>query len=144
MSVSQILSAKGHDVVTAKSTDTVQSVAQLLAMKRIGAVIIVNSAGKIEGIVSERDIVRVIAADGASALDLKVNAVMTSKVKTCTETDSETELMALMTANRIRHLPVVSNGKLLGMISIGDVVKHRIEAIEHEAQDLKAYISSAG
>jgi CBS domain-containing protein len=144
MSVSQILSAKGHDVVTAKSTDTVQSVAQLLATKRIGAVIILNSAGKIEGIVSERDIVRVIAADGASALDLKVNAVMTSKVKTCTETDSETELMALMTANRIRHLPVVSNGKLLGMISIGDVVKHRIEAIEHEAQDLKAYISSAG
>jgi signal-transduction protein with cAMP-binding, CBS, and nucleotidyltransferase domain len=144
MSVSNILSAKGRDVVTAKSDDTVRSVAQLLATRRIGAIVILNSAGKIDGIVSERDVVRVIAADGASALDLKVSKVMTSKVKTCSETDSEVELMAMMTANRIRHLPVVAHGKLTGMISIGDVVKHRIEAIEHEAQDLKAYIASAG
>jgi signal-transduction protein with cAMP-binding, CBS, and nucleotidyltransferase domain len=144
MSVSNILSAKGRDVVTAKSDDTVRSVAQLLATRRIGAVVILNSAGKIDGIVSERDVVRVIAADGASALDHKVSKVMTSKVKTCSETDSEVELMAMMTANRIRHLPVVAHGKLTGMISIGDVVKHRIEAIEHEAQDLKAYIASAG
>jgi signal-transduction protein with cAMP-binding, CBS, and nucleotidyltransferase domain len=144
MSVSNILSAKGRDVVTAKSDDTVQSVAQLLATRRIGAIVILNSAGKIDGIVSERDVVRVIAADGASALDHKVSKVMTSKVKTCSETDSEVELMAMMTANRIRHLPVVAHGKLTGMISIGDVVKHRIEAIEHEAQDLKAYIASAG
>jgi CBS domain-containing protein len=144
MSVSNILSAKGRDVVTAKSDDTVRTVAQLLATRRIGAVVILNSAGKIDGIVSERDVVRVIAADGASALDHKVSKVMTSKVKTCSETDSEVELMAMMTANRIRHLPVVAHGKLTGMISIGDVVKHRIEAIEHEAQDLKAYIASAG
>jgi CBS domain-containing protein len=144
MTVSHILSAKGRDVVTAKSDDTVRSVAQTLANRRIGAVIILNDAGRIEGIISERDVVRCIAAEGAAALDLKVSKVMTSKVKTCTEADSEAELMVMMTENRIRHLPVVSHGKLVGMISIGDVVKYRIQAIEHEAEDLKAYIATAG
>jgi CBS domain-containing protein len=144
MSVSHILKAKGRDVVTVKSEDSVRSVAQILANRRIGAVVILSSAGKIDGIISERDIVRVIAADGAGALDHKVSDVMTSKVKTCNESDSEAELMAMMTEHRIRHLPVVSHGKLTGMISIGDVVKYRIEAIEHEAEDLKAYIASAG
>jgi CBS domain-containing protein len=144
MSVSHILSAKGRDVVTAKSDDTVRSVAQTIAKRRIGAVVVLNGAGKIEGIISERDIVRAIAADGAGALEHEVSSVMTSKVKTCSETDSEAELMTMMTANRIRHLPVVTHGKLVGMISIGDVVKYRIEAIEHEAEDLKAYIATAG
>jgi signal-transduction protein with cAMP-binding, CBS, and nucleotidyltransferase domain len=144
MTVSHILSAKGRDVVTAKSDDTIRSVAQTLANRRIGAVIILNDAGRIEGIISERDVVRCIAADGAGALDFKVSKVMTSKVKTCTEADSEAELMVMMTENRIRHLPVVSHGKLAGMISIGDVVKYRIQAIEHEAEDLKAYIATAG
>jgi CBS domain-containing protein len=144
MTVSHILSAKGRDVVTAKSEDTVRSVAQTLANRRIGAVIILNDTGRIEGIISERDVVRAIAAEGAAALDFKVSKVMTSKVKTCTEADSEAELMVMMTENRIRHLPVVSHGKLVGMISIGDVVKYRIQAIEHEAEDLKAYIATAG
>jgi CBS domain-containing protein len=144
MTVSHILSAKGRDVVTAKSDDTIASVAQTLATKRIGAVVILNSTGKIEGIISERDIVRAIAADGAGALTMSVSKAMTSKVRTCDEMDTETDLMAVMTANRIRHLPVVTKGHLVGMISIGDVVKFRIEAIEREAENMKAYIATAG
>ncbi len=144
MSVSHILRAKGSGTITAKSTDKVRSIAQTLAEKRIGAIVIVNAQGSIEGIVSERDVVRCIAKDGAGGLDLTVAQVMTSKVKTCSESDSEIELMALMTENRIRHLPVVKDKKLIGMISIGDVVKYRIEAIEREANDMKAYIASAG
>ena len=141
MSVSHILRAKGAGTITAKSTDKVRSIAQTLAEKRIGAIVIVNKDGAIEGIVSERDVVRCIAKDGAAALDLAVSHVMTKKVKTCSETDSEIEIMAMMTENRIRHLPVVNGERLIGMISIGDVVKNRIEAIEREANEMKAYIS---
>ena len=144
MSVSHILRGKSGGTITAKATDKVRSIAQTLAEKRIGAIVIVNKDGGIDGIVSERDVVRCIAKDGAGALDLAVSQVMTKKVKTCSESDSEIEIMALMTENRIRHLPVVNAGKLIGMISIGDVVKNRIEAIEREANDMKAYIASAG
>lgn len=144
MSVAHILGTKSRDVVSAKSQDTVRSIAQTLTTKRIGAVVILSDTGTIEGIISERDVVRCIAIDGAGALDFKVSMVMTTKVKTCAETDSESELMAMMTENRIRHLPVVHKGKLTGMISIGDLVKFRIEAIEREAADMKAYISNAG
>lgn len=144
MTVSHILNAKGRDVVTAKSGDLIMSVVQTLAKLRIGAVVILNDAGRIEGIISERDVVRVLGSEGALALDYKVSKVMTSKVRTCTEADSETELMAMMTENRIRHLPVVNGSKLAGMISIGDLVKFRIEAIEREAAEMKAYISSSG
>ena len=111
-----------------------------IAINRIGtanssktAIVILNESGKIEGIVSERDVVRCLATEGAKALDVPVSKIMTKGVKTCSEDDSESELMALMTENRIRHLPVVNHGKLVGMISIGDVVKFRIEAIEREA-----------
>jgi CBS domain-containing protein len=144
MSVSHILRAKGRDITTAKSTDNLHSIAQTLAAKRIGAIVVVDAKGHIEGIISERDVVRCVAQDGAEALGIKVSQVMTKKVKTCSESDSEIELMALMTENRIRHLPVVTDGKLAGMISIGDVVKYRIEAIEREASEMKAYIASAG
>jgi CBS domain-containing protein len=144
MSVSHILNTKGRSVVTAAPQDTVRSVAKALAEKRIGAIIVTNQNNVIQGIVSERDIVRCIATQGMDALEIPVSKIMTSKVKTCADEDSEIELMALMTENRIRHLPVVNNGKLGGMISIGDVVKFRIEAIEREAAEMKAYISSAG
>jgi CBS domain-containing protein len=144
MSVSHILQKKGRAVFTAASTDTVRSLAASLAEKRIGAIIISNEKQAILGIVSERDVVRAIAADGPSALDHPASKIMTKNVKTCSEQDSEIELMALMTENRIRHLPVVTGGKLAGMISIGDVVKNRIEAIEREAADMKAYIANAG
>jgi CBS domain-containing protein len=143
MSVSHILKSKGRDVVTAKPTDSLNSIAQTLASKKIGAIIILSENGKIEGIISERDVVRCLAAEGAKALDVPVSKIMTKGVKTCSEDDSETELMALMTENRIRHLPVVDKGKLTGMISIGDVVKFRIEAIEREAADMKAYIAGS-
>lgn len=144
MTVSQILKAKGRDVITAAPTSKVSDVARILSERRIGAVVITGAGGRIEGIVSERDVVRQIGKEGAKALDLPVSAIMTRNVRTAREGDSESELMALMTEHRIRHLPVVNDGKLAGMISIGDVVKNRIEAIEREAADMKAYISTAG
>ena len=143
MSVSHILKQKGRDVITAKPTDTVKQVAELLSSKRIGAIIVSTGDGKIDGIVSERDIVRAIGLEGAAALGKPISSVMTSNVRSCNDDDSETELMALMTQHRIRHLPVVTAGKLSGMISIGDVVKFRIEQIERDAADMKAYISGA-
>ena len=143
MSVSHILKLKGRDVITVLPSATVKAVAEVLATKRIGAVIVSSGGGKIEGIVSERDIVRAVATTGAAALDKHVSTVMSKNVRTCNEDDSETELMALMTQHRIRHLPVAVNGKLSGMISIGDVVKFRIEEIERDAADMKAYIAGS-
>jgi CBS domain-containing protein len=144
MTVAQILNAKGRGVITAQPGDTVNAVAQILATKKIGAVIIVDAQGRIEGIVSERDIVRAVALGGPKALDKPVREFMTASVRTCGPGDSEAELMSLMTEHRVRHLPVVEGGKLGGMISIGDVVKNRIEAIEREAEEMKSYIASSG
>ncbi len=144
MSVSHILGVKGRSVVTATAKETVHGTAQKLAQHKIGAVVVVDDKGAISGIVSERDIVRALAEQGAKALASPVSAIMSKKVKTCKAGDSETELMALMTSHRIRHLPVVEGGKLAGMISIGDIVKFRIEAIEREAEEMKSYIASAG
>jgi CBS domain-containing protein len=144
MTVAQILNAKGRTVITAQPGDTVLTVAQTLATKKIGAVVIVDAQGRIGGIVSERDIVRAVALGGPKALDKPIREFMTASVRTCTPRDTEGELMALMTEHRVRHLPVVEAGKLGGMISIGDVVKHRIEAIEREAEEMKSYIASSG
>jgi CBS domain-containing protein len=143
MAVSHILGVKGRNVFTVRPADTVEAVAKLLGEKRIGAVVVTDLAGHIAGIVSERDVVRHIASEGAAVLKKPASAIMTSNVHTCADGDSEQELMTLMTTRRIRHLPVVKNGKLDGMISIGDVVKFRIEAIEREAEDMKAYIAGA-
>ncbi len=143
MSVSQILKQKGRDVITASPGDTVQAVAETLGKMRIGAVVVSSGGGKIDGIVSERDVVRAVGEQGGAALSKPVSSIMTKNVKSCSDNDSEMELMALMTQHRIRHLPVVTDGKLSGMISIGDVVKFRIEAIERDAADMKAYISGA-
>jgi CBS domain-containing protein len=144
MTVAQILKSKGRNVVTASADDTVRSIASTLTERRIGAVIIVEKDGSIDGIISERDIVHAIAKNGPKALDMKARQIMTEDVHTCEPADSEAELMALMTNQRIRHLPVLENGKLAGMISIGDVVKYRMEAIEREADEMKQYISQAG
>jgi CBS domain-containing protein len=143
MSVSNILGVKGRNVFTARPTDKIADIVKSLAEKRIGAVVITDANGQIAGIVSERDVVKHLAAEGAGLLSKPVSAIMTSSVKTCNEGDDEQELMTLMTENRIRHLPVVSGGKLAGMISIGDVVKYRIECIEREADQMKAYIAGA-
>ncbi|MBL8905324.1 MAG: CBS domain-containing protein [Rhizobiales bacterium] len=144
MSVAQILSAKGRTVHTAMASDKLEAVAKTLADKRIGSVVITDGKGGIAGILSERDIVRAVARNGAGALELPASSAMTSDVRTCAPSDSEAELMAVMTAHRIRHLPVIEGGRLAGMISIGDVVKFRIEAIEREAEDMKSYIATAG
>lgn len=143
MSVSHILKSKGRDVITVAPTASVAAVAEILAKRRIGAVVVSSDGAKIQGIVSERDVVRCLAEKGAACLALPVEGIMSRNVKTCEEGDSEIEIMALMTENRIRHLPVVAAGKLAGMISIGDVVKSRIEAIEREAENMKAYIAGA-
>ena len=143
MSVAHILKTKGRNVVTVMPNATVADVTDALARHKIGAVIVSRGDGKIDGIVSERDIVRSLAEKGAGALTTPASDIMTRTVKTCQDHDSESELMALMTENRIRHLPVVSDGRLSGMISIGDVVKFRIEAIEREAAEMKAYIAGA-
>jgi CBS domain-containing protein len=144
MAVSQILSAKGRDVVTASTTDKIEFIARKLAEYRIGAIVIVDASGGIAGILSERDIIKLIAQEGAAALGRDAGSIMTRSVKTCREGDSEKDLMRLMTENRIRHLPVVHQDKVIGMVSIGDVVKFRIEHIEREAEEMKNYIASAG
>jgi CBS domain-containing protein len=144
MSVSHILGVKGRSVITSSPHESVHATAQKLSQNRIGAVVVVNEKGGIAGIVSERDIVRALAENGAAAMTQPVSGIMSKTVKTCKFGDSEIELMALMTTHRIRHLPVVDGGALAGMISIGDIVKFRIEAIEREAEDMKSYIASAG
>ena len=144
MAVSHILGVKGRNVITATPKETIEITASKLSEHRIGAVVVTDDKGAIAGIVSERDIVRAVAKHGAAAMAMPVSGVMSKAVQTCKAGDSETELMTLMTEHRIRHLPVVDGGKLAGMISIGDVVKFRIEAIEREAEEMKSYIASAG
>lgn len=144
MAVVHILKQKGSDVVTVKPTDTVQTIVDLLARHRIGAVVVVDPKGDIAGIVSERDVVRAMAGNASAVIGKTAADIMTSKVRTCSPGDTEADLMSLMTEHRIRHLPVVANGRLAGMISIGDVVKHRIETMEREAEEMKSYIASAG
>jgi CBS domain-containing protein len=144
MAVAQILRQKGRSVITVRPQETLAGVAGILAKNRIGAVVVVDDRGGIAGILSERDVVRVIADKGAEGLTLAARDAMTTKVRTCSPDDTESDLMALMTELRVRHLPVVDGGKLAGMVSIGDVVKHRIESIEREAEELKTYIASAG
>lgn len=143
MTVAMILNEKGRDVVTAKATDTVGDICKTLSERRIGAILVTNAAGQIEGIVSERDVVRVIGKDGPSALEQSVDSVMTHAVVTCADTDTVNSVMARMSAGRFRHMPVVSGGKLVGLVSIGDIVKHRIAQIEREAAQMRDYIAMA-
>ena len=144
MAVAHILRQKGTSVVTVEPGDSVQTVVDILARHRIGAVVVVDPAGGIAGIVSERDVVRAMVGDAAAVVGKTAGDIMTTKVRTCTPHDSEAELMQMMTESRIRHLPVIANGRVAGMISIGDVVKLRIETMEAEADQMKTYIASAG
>ena len=144
MTVKAILSRKGGDVVTIAPTATLSAAVKLLAERRIGAILVTGPDNRVAGILSERDIVRAVALSGSKALDRPVREFMTASVRTCAPRDTEAELMALMTEHRVRHLPVVEGGKLGGMISIGDVVKNRIEEIEREAEEMKSYIASSG
>ncbi|MGH6719781.1 MAG: CBS domain-containing protein [Alphaproteobacteria bacterium] len=140
MNVETILRAKGSAVATVEPDISVRAAAKLLSEKRIGALVVTDKDGRIAGIVSERDLVRVIAADGARALDTRVADLMSRDVVTCGPAETIEAVMAVMTARRIRHLPVVDSGRLAGIVSIGDVVKSRIEETELEARSLRDYV----
>ena len=140
MFVSDILSQKGGLVFSVTPGTTVAEVAKQLSVRRIGSVLVLSDQSEVAGIVSERDLVRALATHGAKAMELEARQIMTRDVVTCHPDDSIDEVMQTMTSGRFRHLPVVRHGELLGLVSIGDVVKARIEETEHEAEALKAYI----
>lgn len=144
MPVISILKTKGRHIFTVDSGESLATITKSLAGKRIGAVVVTDASGAIAGIVSERDVVRALAEHGAAALKMSAADVMSSPVRTCTPEDTEAELMSLMTVHRIRHLPVLEEGRLAGMISIGDVVKFRMEGMQREAEDMRSYIETAG
>ena len=143
MLVKNILAEKGGDIFTLAPDATVMDALQSMARHNVGALIVTTPDMAIKGIFSERDVVRAISRDGKSALDKSVAQLMTTKVKTCTEDSTVPELMEQMTTGRFRHLPVERGGKLIGVVSIGDIVKRRIEEIEREAEDIRSYIASA-
>ena len=141
MSVSEILSGKGGNVITVAPDTSLDEVAGTLAKHKIGA-LVAKDGDAVCGIVSERDIVRHIASDGGDALQHTVGDCMTKAVISCTRSDTIDTVMEKMTAGRFRHLPVIEEGELLGIISIGDVVKRKIEQAERDAEELKRYIAS--
>ena len=143
MTVARILATKGRDVVTAQPDLTLREAADLLCHKKIGAVVVAGPAGEVLGILSERDIVRAVSAGGAEALKDQIANHMTTKVISATEDQPIDRTMSVMTESRIRHLPVLRDGRLAGLVSIGDVVKIRIESIETEHRALREYIASA-
>ena len=143
MTVTTILAAKGGDVVSIQPTADLAAAAALLAARRIGAVIVLGAGGRLVGILSERDIVRAIDRRGASALQDPVGQVMTRDVATCGLDDSVNSIMERMTAGKFRHMPVVQNDSVVGIVSIGDVVKNRLEAMERETEAMRDYIRSA-
>ena len=140
MFVSDILSQKGGFVFTVTAGTSIAQVAQQLSVRRIGSVLVLDQEGAVAGIVSERDLVRALATHGNKALELEARQVMTRDVVTCDPDDSIDQVMESMTRGRFRHLPVVRHGELLGLVSIGDIVKWRLEETRHEAEALKAYI----
>jgi CBS domain-containing protein len=142
MIVEQILNDKGHTVVTLLASHTLRQAAQLLDDKKIGAVVALDENERIIGVLSERDIVRQVARQGAAALDMAVGNAMTRAVVTVTSTTPVDEAMQVMTDRRIRHLPVVHNDRLTGVISIGDLVKWKIAETEAEANAMKSYLSA--
>jgi CBS domain-containing protein len=140
MTVKAILSVKGRDVVTIDPAADLATAAKLLAEHRLGAVVVTGADRLVVGILSERDIVCALATHGAAALRAPVAEVMTRKVVTCNEAETITGIMERMTAGKFRHVPVVEQGRLVGIVSIGDVVKHRLGDMEHEAAALHGYI----
>ena len=142
MYVETILRKKGDSIVTVDPADTVSDAVQMLTKHRIGAVLARDAAGDIVGILSERDIVRGVARHKSNCLDMAVKELMTSPVISCKPDDNIDAIMELMTERRIRHLPVMNGDALVGIISIGDVVKQRISEIEHESEALRQYITT--
>jgi len=140
MIVKNIMVGKRGNVVTIEPTADLSAAVKLLAERRIGAVVVLGADRRVIGILSERDIVRVLAEHGPTALNELVGQVMTRDVKTCSEDDTIEGLMGRMTKGKFRHMPVVEQGKLIGIVSIGDVVKNRVEEIEHESEALRDYV----
>jgi CBS domain-containing protein len=145
MNVKEILAAKklGGDIIGIEPTVDLAAAAKLLAQHRIGAVVIRGAGGRLAGILSERDIVRTLAEHGSAALQIPVGQVMTREVETCGEDETIATIMERMTAGKFRHMPVISNGKLVGLVSIGDVVKQRVGEIERESEAMRDYIRTA-
>jgi CBS domain-containing protein len=143
MTVRAILDLKGRDVTTVTPDKTLAEAASLLSQHKIGALVVTGAEHRVTGILSERDIVKAVSAGGAAALEEKISARMTREVVTCGPHDTMAELMGRMTAGRFRHVPVVENGRLVGIISIGDVVKHRLAEMERESSALRDYIMTA-
>jgi len=147
MNVKMVLAAKarnlGGDIVCIEPTADLAAAVKLLSTHRIGAVLIRGAGGRLAGILSERDIVRALSDHGASALALPVGQAMTREVATCSEDDTVASIMERMTTGKFRHMPVIANGELTGLISIGDVVKQRVEEIESESEAMRDYIRTA-
>ncbi len=141
MNVAAILKQKGRAVTTASPASTLLEIAHKLAAKRIGAIVVVGTGGEVAGIISERDIIRALADAGPDCMGSPVSRFMTRDVISCQEADTLDELMAMMTARRFRHLPVVADNSLIGIISIGDVVKHHVAEVELEATAMREYIT---
>jgi CBS domain-containing protein len=143
MTVSTILSEKGRQVVTIEPGATLAAAANLLADNRIGAALILGANLRLVGIISERDIVQALAARGAAALDELVSSAMTRRVETCNEREPVSNIMERMTEGKFRHMPVVDQGRVVGIVSIGDAVKHRLREMEHESAAMRDYILTA-
>jgi CBS domain-containing protein len=140
MTISIILASKGREVVTIAPNASLASAVGLLVEKRIGAVLILGAERRVVGILSERDVVRALAERGAGALEEPVSQTMTRKVSTCNENESVFNIMERMTDGKSRHVPVVDQGQLVGIVSIGDVVKHRLNEMERESTAMHDYI----
>jgi CBS domain-containing protein len=141
MKVSNLLATKGHDVSTISQERSVNDAIALLKERGIGALVVTGKKAPLVGIFSERDVVRALAASGEKALKLKVSELMSHDVVTCSESTELNELMTTMTERRIRHVPVVDEGQLTGLISIGDVVKARLDELENDKKSLLDYVS---
>lgn len=151
MTVSRILEQKGSAVIAVGLKDTVQTVIDTLARNRVGVVVVVDAGHNISGIISERDVIRAMAGDVSAILSKTAEDMMTTRVETCTPDDPEGEIMQRMSEHGVRHLPVIANGKLAGVVSMRDVIKLRIEkidqlmrSIEREAEQMRSLLSPAG
>ena len=140
MTDAMMLDAKGHDTVTISENETQAAATEILAERRIGAILALDGKGKMSGILSERDIIKFLAKDGAAALDSKVSDCMTKNVITCQKRDSIDAVAGMMGEGRFRHVPVMDGGELAGIISVSDVVKHRMAQVSKEAEEMKRYI----
>lgn len=141
MRITDVLRGKGGDVVTIAPDQPVRALLDALAEHRVGALVVSDDGATVSGIVSERDVVRHLQAKGEAVLDAPVRSIMTSEVHTCSPDTYVHDLMVLMTERRIRHVPVIADGRMTGIVSIGDVVKHRIGELQVERDHLTAYIT---